>query len=93
VVGDLVSEAGFDVAVEAVVGDVQLAADEPFREWGIPIEDGVPLLEPRDVIFGLLGPEGLEVLGVVVDLRIGDDGVAPEVGRGQIGRASCRERV
>ena len=49
VVGDLVAEAGLDVAVEAVVGDVQRAADEPLRERRVPLEDGVPRLEPRDV--------------------------------------------
>ena len=37
---------GGDVPVEAVVGEVDLAADKPFRPWAIPFENLVPLLEP-----------------------------------------------
>jgi hypothetical protein len=36
VVGDLVAEPVLDVAVDAVVGDVQLAAGEPLRERAGP---------------------------------------------------------
>ena len=39
VVGDLLPLAGLDVAVEAVVGDVQRAADEPLGEREVPVED------------------------------------------------------
>ena len=60
--GDAVAVARLDVAVEAVVGDVQLAADEPLRERRVrPVEDLVPLLEPVQLL-GLLGPPGLGVL-------------------------------
>ena len=37
---------GGDVAIEAVVGEVDLAADKPFRPRAIPFENLVPLLEP-----------------------------------------------
>ena len=37
-VGDLVAEAALDVAVDAVVGDVELAADEPLGERQVPLE-------------------------------------------------------
>ena len=40
---DLVAVARLDVAVEAVVRDVELAADEPLGEREIPLEDRVPL--------------------------------------------------
>ena len=35
---DLVTEPGLDVAIEAVVGDVELAADVPLRVREIPVE-------------------------------------------------------
>ena len=37
---------GVDVAVEAVVGEIDLAADKPFRPRAIPLENLVPFLEP-----------------------------------------------
>jgi hypothetical protein len=49
VVGDLVAVAGGDVAVDAVVADVELAADEPLRVRRLPVEDGVPVLEPLEL--------------------------------------------
>ncbi len=58
--GDLVA-AGLEVAVEAVVGDVEGAALEPIDMQVIlverPVECGVPFLEPGQVFFGLLAPE------------------------------------
>ena len=49
VVGDLVAVAGLDVPVQAVVGDVELAADEPLGEGRVgPVEDLVPLLLPGE---------------------------------------------
>ena len=38
---DLVAEAALDVPVDAVVGDVELAADEPLGERQVPLERGV----------------------------------------------------
>ncbi len=46
VVGDLVAEAALDVAVDAVVGDVELAADEPLGERQVPLEGRVERREP-----------------------------------------------
>ena len=79
VVGDLVAPARLDVAVEAVVGDVELGADEPLGEGQIPLEDRVPLLVPRDQLGRLLGPEALEVLvGLVVQRGVDDQSVLLE---------------
>ena len=45
--GDAVTVAGEDVAVDAVVGDVELAADEPLGDGGVgPVEDVGPFLVP-----------------------------------------------
>ena len=38
VVGDLVAEAALDMPVDAVVGDVELPAEEPLRERQVPFE-------------------------------------------------------
>ena len=45
VVGDLVAEAALDVPVDAVVGDVELAADEPLGERQVPLERRVERLD------------------------------------------------
>ena len=57
---DLVAVPVLDVPVDAVVGDVQLAADEPLGERRLPVEHLVPLLVPVQPV-GLLGPERLAV--------------------------------
>ena len=67
-IGDAVAVAGLDVSVDAVVGDVELTADEPLRERRVvPVERALEVLRPRDAGAGLLGPEPLVVLrrGVV----------------------------
>ena len=46
VVGDLVAEPALDVAVDAVVGDVELAADEPLGERQVPLEGRVERPRP-----------------------------------------------
>src|SRR4051812_47116905 len=67
-----IAVAGLDVAVDAVVGDVELAADEPLEERRVGlVEDRVPLLGPLERV-GLLGPEALEVLGLLEDVRRAD---------------------
>jgi hypothetical protein len=67
----LLAVAGLDVAVDAVVGDVQPAADEPLRERGVPVDHPLPLLLPVQAL-GLLGPERLAVgVGALVPLRGG----------------------
>ena len=79
VVGDLVAEAGLDVPVEAVVGDVELAADEPLRERQVPLEGRVERLRPADPLARQALPEGHVVaLGLVVEVSLrvglGDEG-------------------
>ncbi|MCY1363731.1 hypothetical protein D9M69_505070 [compost metagenome] len=61
--GDLLA-ALFQVAVDAVVGDVQLAALEPGRLAfaQVAVMDAVPGLEPVQESGGLLGPEGFGLL-------------------------------
>ena len=77
---DLVTVAGVDVAVDAVDGGVDGAADEPLREGRVgPVEDLVPLLTPLEAL-GRIGPEGQAVgVGAVVGLLL-DVGVGCEVG-------------
>ena len=68
--GDAVAVARLHVAVDAVVGDVELAAHEPLGERRVgPVEDLVPLLVPVQRL-RLLGPEALRVgLGLLPDVR------------------------
>jgi len=85
VVGDAVAVAGVDVTVEAVVRDVQPAADEPLRERQLPVEDRVPVPLPVEQLGGLAGPEALVVaVGLVVEVGADEQRVALEVlGRGE----------
>jgi hypothetical protein len=78
--GDAVAVAGLDVTVDAVVGDVELAAYEPLGERGVgPVEHLVPLLVPVQRL-GLLRPEALVVLvGLLEDGGVVDDRVGGEV--------------
>ena len=62
------------VAVDAVVGDVDLPADEPLRVGGTPFQDFLPLGKPIQ----LGGDAGPELLGVL--LRLGVDRVVLDVG-------------
>ena len=58
VVGDAITAARFDVAVEAVVGDVQLAVGEPLVEGRVGVVEHLGEgLGPVDEIARLLGPE------------------------------------
>ncbi len=79
--GDLVAASGLDVAVDAVVGGVELAADEPLRERRVvPVQDAVPAGVPREAL-GLLGPEALAVGGGAFVGLLGEVGVGGQVGR------------
>ena len=49
------------VAVEAVIGEIDLAADEPFCPRAIPLENLVPFLEPVQ----FAGDPRPELLGIV----------------------------
>src|SRR5689334_14097163 len=69
---------GLDVAVDAVVGRVELAADEPLREREVPLEDRVPLLRPVERE-RLTRPVALPVaFRVVVDRGVGHERVLAE---------------
>ena len=73
---DPVAETGLDVTVEAVVTDVELAADEPLRVGEVPLEGRVEVLEPGHELAGLTGPERLVVgVGLVVERPV------PGIGR------------
>src|ERR1017187_5637527 len=62
--GRLVATGGGDVAIEAVVGEVDLATGEPFRPGTTPFEHLVPSLEPVDLT-GDFRPVSLrDVLGL-----------------------------
>ena len=49
-----------DVAIEAIVGRVELAADEPLCPRRVPLQNFFPRLEPMQ-LFGGFGPEGLRI--------------------------------
>ena len=58
------------MAIEAVVGDVELAVGEPFRVREIPFEDFRGSLEPLDPL-GLLTPEFFGVgQGALIHLSV-----------------------
>ena len=56
---DVAAAAGFNVPVDAVVAGVELATEIPgdFGLLVVVLPNGVPLFEPSDPLFGLLGPE------------------------------------
>ena len=78
VVGDPVAEPRLDVAVDAVVGDVELAAEVPLRVRQLPLVELRERLEPGDALAALALPELLEV--ALVDVRLRDRE------RGELGR-------
>src|SRR5215831_9273721 len=59
--GGFVFPSGGDVAIEAVVGEVDFSADKPLGPWAVPFEHIVPLLEPVQFV----GNAGPELVGVV----------------------------
>ena len=70
----LVAARALDVPIEAVVGDVELAADEPLRVGQLPLLRLLPGLHPPQ-LFGLLLPEAQRIgLGLLVDRRALDAG-------------------
>ena len=70
VVGDLVAEAGLDVPVDAVVADVQLAAEVPLRVRQLPLESFVNGSNQVTRSRPSRLPELLEVALVDVGLRV-----------------------
>ena len=90
-IGTLVAAAGLDVAVEAVVGHVQLAVGEPLVERRVAVvEDlGSARGTSRSPTARAL-PEGPEVrLRLVVDVGRGDPGAGRERRGGGNRRSSC----
>ena len=86
--GNLVAEAGFDVAVEAVVRDVQLAIGKPLEERRVRLVEhlGERLL-PADMLTGQAGPvTGVVFFGLIaqrlVGIHAGDRRLLDEIGRG-----------
>ena len=71
VVGDLVAEAVRDVPVDAVVGDVELAADEPLGERAGPTRASCRTARPSRCARGPAPPRSLVVvLGVLVQVGL-----------------------
>ncbi len=73
VVGDLVGVRAFEVAIEAVVGNVQLAAFEPtdLCVGEVMVLHAIPLLEPVQSLLRLLSPESVGVIdGAAVHLLV-----------------------
>ncbi len=80
VVGDLGAAPGLHVTVEAVLGEVELTAEEPLRVRRLPLEDLVERLSPEE-LFRLLRPEPLEVtLRALVDTGVVGVRLGGEVG-------------
>ncbi len=74
----LVPSRGVEVAIQAILRDVDLAADEPLGERRLPLEDLRPLLDPHQFL-GSIGPVPLRIGGgFAQDLRIVDPGVLAE---------------
>jgi len=89
-VGDAVTPAGRDAAIEAVVSDVQLPAEVPLRVRQLPLEELRERLEPGDPLAPLAFPEGLEVLVVDPGLRVRLRG---ELGRRRVAPLLEEQRV
>lgn len=68
--GGFIFAPSLHVAVEAVVGEIHLAADKPFGPGAIPFEDLVPLFEPVEFV-GNFGPKLFGVFdGFFVDALV-----------------------
>src|SRR5690606_5125556 len=82
--GGLVPAPGLDVAVDAVIGDVELPADEPLDPGRAPIQHLFPALVPVQQLCRL-SPESLRVLpGTLVDRGVVDVRLSGEVFRGRV---------
>jgi hypothetical protein len=84
--GGFVFARGAEVAVEAVLGNVQFAADEPFRVWRLPIEDFFEGLAPNEVLLGLPVPEFFWAIDrFIIEPFV--SGITPKIGLGfELGR-------
>ena len=80
--GHPVTLAGLDMTVQAVVGDVELAPYKPLGEGQLPVQHGVEILKPGDVLTGLPGPKGFVVcVGFFPHRPVGDQGTRHELCR------------
>ena len=59
--GRLVGAGGVEMAVETVLGGIQLSSDKPFGIGKLPVEDLGPFLEPVEFL-GLTGPKFIRAL-------------------------------
>ena len=89
-VGDAIAEAGVDVPVDAVVRDVELAAEVPLRVGKLPLVELREGLEPRHALAALALPELVEVALVDVGLRHRERG---EVGRRRVAPVLREDRL
>ena len=89
-VRDPFAATGLDVAVEAVVGDVERAAEEPLRVRQLPLRHRVEVLEPRHALARLTGPELLRVDVVEIGRRVRRGG---ELGVGRKPALLVEERL
>jgi hypothetical protein len=74
--GRLVARGRPDVPVNAVDGDVQLAAGEPLRVRRLPLQHVLPRLEPLE-LGGAIGPVSFVIRGSGIENGVGADVRAP----------------
>ena len=87
--GDPVAVARFDVAVHAVVGDVEFAVGEPFGKRPLrPVQHLGKRCGPRQPV-GLLGPESQPVLLGLVDTGLRGVGLRGELFGGGYDDGAC----
>jgi hypothetical protein len=69
----LVAPPSFQMPIETIHSNVELSAQEPFRERVLPFEHLMPLVKPFEGMC-LLGPESFEIAPGFIDSGIGDVG-------------------
>jgi hypothetical protein len=90
--GSLVGVGRVQPFVQAVVADVEPAAEEPLGERLVPLEDFLPGLEPDEFGLGLSGPEFFGRLdGLVVEFLVLGEGL--DVGAGGKGLGRLEDAV
>ena len=65
--GGLVGAVAFSMAVDAVVGGVQLSAEEPLGVGRVEFHRGVPFLEPVQLVCPAFPPLDRVVVRLVID--------------------------